>query len=162
MRLKAQLPRLVDVIRVNNPYCNHVDMLWSLKVNEHVNEPAMGILRKTDDPGWVYTGPNPGVGNEIRIEDLGDVAGKRTPVPMDPVDRPVSTGPGYYLPTNLDAIIANAMPPSMDDKDAAAFERERELQKVLFGNVIEFARSAQKMYGRLWDDIVSLFAAGRV
>lgn len=59
MRLKAQLPKLVDVILVKNPYCNHVDFLWSLKVNEHVNNPVKEILKKTDDINWEYLGPSP-------------------------------------------------------------------------------------------------------
>ncbi|XP_025198658.1 lipase 3-like [Melanaphis sacchari] len=59
MRLKSQLPRLIDAVMIDNPYCNHVDFLWSLKVNEHVNNPIKETLRKTDDVSWRYSGPNP-------------------------------------------------------------------------------------------------------
>lgn len=57
--LKAELPKIVDVILVNNSHCNHLDFLFSLKVTEHVNDPIKEILRMTDDPGWVYSGPSP-------------------------------------------------------------------------------------------------------
>lgn len=56
MRLKAQLPKLLDVILVKNVYCNHVDFLWSLKVNEHINDPVKEILQKTDNIDWKYSG----------------------------------------------------------------------------------------------------------
>lgn len=59
MRLKSQLPKLMDAVMIDNPYCNHVDFLWSLKVNEHVNDPIKETLRKTDDVNWKYSGPNP-------------------------------------------------------------------------------------------------------
>lgn len=70
MDLKAELPKLLDVILVNNTYCNHLDFLFSLKVNEHVNDPIKEILRTTDDLGWVYSRPSTRVvreiGNDIR------------------------------------------------------------------------------------------------
>ncbi|CAH1737543.1 unnamed protein product [Aphis gossypii] len=70
MRLKSQLPRLMDAVMIDNPYCNHVDFLWSLKVNEHVNDPIKETLRKTDDVNWKYSGPNP-----PKLKDVLDVGG---------------------------------------------------------------------------------------
>lgn len=69
MRLKSQLPRLMDAVMIDNPYCNHVDFLWSLKVNEHVNDPIKETLRKTDDVNWKYSEPNPS-----KLKDVLDIA----------------------------------------------------------------------------------------
>jgi len=66
MRLKVQLPRLIDIVLINNSYCNHLDFIASLKVNEHVNNPIKKILRITDDKDWVYSGPNPNMVDENR------------------------------------------------------------------------------------------------
>lgn len=63
MKLKTQLPKLMDVILVNNSNCNHLDFLASLKVNEHINNPIKEILHKTDDTKWIYSGPNPNMTN---------------------------------------------------------------------------------------------------
>jgi len=58
MKLKSQLPRLMDAVMIDNPYFNHLDFMWSIEVNERVNDPIKEILRKTDDMDWKYSGPN--------------------------------------------------------------------------------------------------------
>uniref|UniRef100_A0A2S2P304 Lipase 3 n=1 Tax=Schizaphis graminum TaxID=13262 RepID=A0A2S2P304_SCHGA len=77
MRLKSQLPRLIDAVMIDNPYCNHVDFLWSLKVNEHVNDPIKETLRNTDDVNWKYSGPNP-----PKLKDVFSVSGNVNDGPM--------------------------------------------------------------------------------
>ncbi|XP_008186492.2 lipase 3-like [Acyrthosiphon pisum] len=58
MKLKSQLPRLIDAVMIDNPYFNHLDFMWSTEVNERVNDPIKETLRKTDDMDWEYSGPN--------------------------------------------------------------------------------------------------------
>ncbi|XP_022178043.1 gastric triacylglycerol lipase-like [Myzus persicae] len=65
MKLKSQLPRLMDAVMIGNPYFNHLDFLWSIEVNERVNDPIKEILRKTDDKDWKYSGPNPPQSKDI-------------------------------------------------------------------------------------------------
>lgn len=156
MRLKSQLPRLIDAVMIDNPYCNHVDFMWSLKVNEHVNDPVKETLRKTDDVDWKYSGPNPskdtldvggnvsagyigGSGNISISEDIriagGNISGSGAPLNLD------------YIAKNLGRIIRDIMPMSMEG-DAADFKQERELQETLLADAIEFVRLVQKKYFR--------------
>lgn len=58
MRLKHQLPNLMDAFPVNCPHFNHVDFLWSVDVMKQINEPVKEILEKTDDSNWKYLRPN--------------------------------------------------------------------------------------------------------
>jgi len=58
MKLKSQLPRLMDAVMIDNPYFNHLDFMWSIEVNERVNDPIKETLRKTDNMDWEYSGPN--------------------------------------------------------------------------------------------------------
>jgi len=48
----------MDAVMMGNPYFNHLDFLWSIEVNERVNDPIRETLRKTDDMDWKYSGPN--------------------------------------------------------------------------------------------------------
>lgn len=164
MRLKDQLPKVMDTVPVNNPYCNHVDFLWSINVNQHVNNPIKDILRNTDDPGWTYSGPDPTMTNEIdgggvRVDAVTPSAGR----PANAIDN-VDSAPGLeYFAENLDMIIDRTMPRVVDERDVEEFERERELQKFLFGNVISFVKLTEKKFDRFRDDIadgMSELAAG--
>jgi len=58
MKLKSQLPRLIDAVMIDNPYFNHLDFIWSTEVNERINDPIKEMLRKTDGVDWEYSGPN--------------------------------------------------------------------------------------------------------
>lgn len=57
-KLKSQLPRLIDAVMIDNPYFNHLDFMWSIEVNERVNDPVKELLEKTDDMDWEYSRPN--------------------------------------------------------------------------------------------------------
>lgn len=70
MKLKAQLPKVMNTIPVNNPHFNHVDFLWSINVKQQVNNPVKEILRNTDDMEWKYLGPGPTMVNEINNESV--------------------------------------------------------------------------------------------
>jgi hypothetical protein len=154
MRLKVQLPKLMDAFPVKTPYCNHVDFLWSLKVKEQVNDPIRGILQKTDDMNWRYSGPDPSiVGNEISD---GDRKGTYNIVPRPLPNRynelDFALAMDYFL-KNLDSIIASTMPQTVNDNDTADFDRVSEQQKILFGNVIRSLKVAEKKYGQLRDGV---------
>jgi hypothetical protein len=142
MRLKDQLPQLMDVFSVDNPYCNHVDFLFSVKVNEHVNDPVKGILRKTDAMGWRYSGPSPSAGGSQVTGDCDCAPTNGTTVnPISASDSNLVPDLDYFA-ENLDAIIASAMPRTVGHDDEVDFVRERELQKFVFGKLIEFVNSA--------------------
>lgn len=145
MRLRDQLPMLMDAFPVDNPYCNHVDFLWSLKVNEHVNDPVKGILRKTDAAGWRYSGPSP---SAVAGSRHGTGGGGCAPAANGTVRSSTADDPNFvagldYFAENLDAIIASAMPRTVARGDRADFERERELQKFVFGKLIDFVNAAE-------------------
>lgn len=155
MKLKDQLPKLMDAFPVNNSYCNHVDFLWGLNVKKDVNDPIKGILNTTDDTNWVYTGPNPTMTNEI---STGDKHTKVQITVVRPPQEPTSIlnfVPGLdYFAENLEAIITNAMPRFVKENDVTVFEQERDLQKALFRSLIEFVKSSEIEYGQLMDDLV--------
>lgn len=70
MRLKRQLPNLMNAFSVNSPHFNHVDFLWSVDVIKLVNEPIKQILEKTDDLHWENLKPNSKMSpSEIGIDD---------------------------------------------------------------------------------------------
>lgn len=155
MRLKEQLPKLMDAFPVETSYCNHVDFLWSLKVKEHVNDPIKDILQKTDDMSWRYTGPDPSiVGNEIsdsgNRKETYNVVARPLPNPYNELN--FTLGLDYIL-ENLDTIIASIMPQIVDDNDRADFDHERELQKILLSNVIKSLKVAEKKYGQFRDGV---------
>lgn len=154
MRLKAQLPKLMDVFPVNNSYCNHVDFLWSLNVTEKVNDPIKEILNTTDAMDWKYSGLNPTSVNEMNAADLKDnkIPFERPPNPSNNLNFIPSLD---YFVKNLNAIIANTMPRSVDENDVAEFQRELDLQKMLFANVIEYSKSTEKLYNRLRDEFTN-------
>lgn len=113
MRLKDQLPKIMAIFPAKNPYCNHVDFLWSLTVNEDINDPVSKILETTDNQSWVYKKPN------INIHTFSeDVQGFTPKMPDVP--------PGLdYLEENVDAVVANLLPTSVAEKDKAVFKQEQ-------------------------------------
>lgn len=151
MRLKAQLPKLMDVFPVNNSYCNHVDFLWSLNVTKQVNDPIKEILNTTDAMDWKYSGLNPTAVNTADPK-ANKISFERPPNPSNNLDFIPSLD---YFVENLDVIIANTMPQSVNENDVAEFLRERDLQKMLFANVIDFIKSTEKLYNRLRDEFTN-------
>jgi len=155
MKLKAQLPMVMDAFPAKSPYFNHVDFLWSSRVVEQINDPVKEILQKTDDLGWTYTGPaaTASTGNAV----VPVVS--QPPVQilqMNSLSGTVNLAPSLeFFAENLDAIIASTMPRPVDEHDVAVFEMEREQQRLLFGGVIKFAQAAEKKYGQLRKEITS-------
>lgn len=161
MKLKAQLPMVVDAFPAKSPYFNHVDFLWSSNVTEQINDPIKATLQKTDDLGWTYSGP---AATATAVAVDADVpAGYRPPIQTLQLNPPsggaVDLAPSLeFFAENLDAIIASTMPRPADERDAAAFDREREQQRLLFGGVIRFAQAAEKKYGQLREEITNEIA----
>lgn len=153
MRLKAQLPKLVKVFAVNDAYFNHADFLWSLRVNELVNDPVREILQTMDRPEWRYSGPSPDETNEIGGSARKPTSWAVEKRPIGPV-KSASFIPGLeFFAENVDQIIANTMPRFVYEKDVAVFKREWDLQKTLFGDAIELVKTAgAATYGRVRDD----------
>lgn len=148
MKLKNQLPKLMDAFPVNNVYCNHVDFLWATNVTEEINDPIKKILHKTDDAHWKYSGPSSVTidGNREKTTDL-----------VTPAVYPTNYQnfvPGLdFIADNIDTIISNAMPRTIDECDAAEFEQERKVEKALFGGLIEILKSAENKYVDHVDEI---------
>ncbi|XP_015376411.1 PREDICTED: lipase 3-like isoform X1 [Diuraphis noxia] len=157
LKLKAQLPMVVDAFPAKSPYFNHVDFLWSSRVVEQINDPVKEILQKTDDLGWTYTGP--AANSSAVAVDAIVPAINRPPIQtlqLNPLSGVVNPAPSLeFFAANLDAIIASTMPRPVDERDAAVFEREREQQRLLFGGVIKFAQAAEKKYGQLREEITN-------
>jgi len=158
MKLKAQLPMVVDAFPAKSPYFNHVDFLWSTSVAEQINNPVKEILQKTDHLGWTYTGTAATATSTTMAVSVVD----GPPIQMlqlNPLSGTVNLAPSLeFFAENLDAIIASTMPQPVDERDAAVFEREREQQRLLFGGVIKFAQAAEKKYGQLREEITNEIA----
>lgn len=148
MRLKNQLPKLMDVILIDSPYFNHVDFLWSLNVNKLVNEPVKEILNKTDDINWVYSGLNPSMTSIKNVNVASDkkkmVSDKRPPNSVNQLKYSSLKN----ISDNLDSIIESIMPRPMNDNDVAEFKRQSERQKILLGVLIELFKSFERNYGQ--------------
>ncbi|XP_060863539.1 lipase 3-like isoform X1 [Metopolophium dirhodum] len=155
MKLKAQLPMVVDAFPAKSPYFNHVDFLWSSRVAEQINDPVKEILQKTDDLGWTYTGP---AATATAVDAVVPVV-SQPPIQilqLNPLSGTVNLAPSLeFFAENLDAIIASTMPRPVDERDVAVFELEREQQRLLFGGVIRFAQAAEKKYGQLREEITN-------
>lgn len=156
----------MNFVRVDNDYCNHVDFLWSKLVKPLVNDPVCGILAKTDDPAFEYTGRP-----VCTVEDSADGGRRRGPTAPEPetgaptallvdddgeYDRDRVRGIGY-LARNLDAAIDDSMPRGLrSEADVELFRREKDAQKLLFGNLLGLVEKFESGYGQLRD-----FAAQR-
>lgn len=158
MKLKAQLPMVVDSFPAKSPYFNHVDFLWSTNVTEQINDPVKEILQKTDRLGWTYTGTAAtAISSAVAVNavDLPQIQ----MLQLNPLSGAVNLAPSLeFFAENLDAIIASTMPRPVDEHDAAVFEREREQQRLLFGGVIKFAQAAEKKYGHIRQEITNEIA----
>ncbi|XP_050061069.1 lipase 3-like isoform X2 [Aphis gossypii] len=153
LKLRAQLPMVLDAFPAKSPYFNHVDFLWSTHVTEQINNPVKEILQKTDNLGWTYTGT---AATAVPVNAAVPVHRPPNQMQLNPVPGIMNLAPGLeFFAENLDAIIASTMPQPVDERDAAVFEREREQQKLLFGGVIRFAQAAEKKYGQLKEEITN-------
>lgn len=148
MKLKAQLPMLLDAFPVDNPYCNHVDFMWSTDVTKLVNDPIRRSLGRTDDPDWEYSEPDPRM-KPVQLETVGRNEVCNVSAVADGQNFELSMD---YMLDNLDAIIANTMPQLVDQSDVVTFKREMEMQKVVFTDLI---RSAKDQYSRSRDSLVN-------
>lgn len=153
LKLRAQLPMVMDAFPAKSPYFNHVDFLWSTEVTEQINNPIKEILQKTDNLGWTYTGP---AATAVPVSAAVHVHRPPNQMQLNLMSGITNLAPGLeFFAENLDAIIASTMPQPVDERDAAVFEREREQQKLLFGGVIRFAQAAEKKYGQLKEEITN-------
>lgn len=153
MRLKDQLPKLMDAILVSNPYCNHADPLWSLNVTEKINNPVKEILNKIDDLDWSYSGPNPSM---TVVSETDDVKNRIVTDKIFDLLSSLKNNTQFltnldYFAKHLDEIIKSTMPQPLNDTNVEDFKRERNLQKILFGYMINFFKTSNfKMkYGNL-------------
>lgn len=147
MKLKFQLPKLMDIILVNNSYCNHLDFLASLKVNEHVNDPIKNILQKTDSVDWVYSAPSKleKAKNEGEHENVTSVE-LRSPSPSN--NQKFKSGV-EYLKKHLGDTLVSTMLRRQTSNGSEIFKREREQQKILTKNLNKFFKSAHWKYNQL-------------
>ncbi|KAE9542562.1 hypothetical protein AGLY_002473 [Aphis glycines] len=153
LKLRAQLPMVLDAFPAKSPYFNHVDFLWSTHVTEQINNPVKEILQKTDNLGWTYTGT---AATAVPVNAAVPVHRPQNQMQLNLMPGIMNLAPGLeFFAENLDAIIASTMPQPVDERDAAVFEREREQQKLLFGGVIRFAQAAEKKYGQLKEEITN-------
>lgn len=156
MKLKFQLPKLMDIILVNNSYCNHLDFLASLKVNEHVNDPIKNILQKTDSVDWLYSAPsqpeeakNGGEHENVTSVDLW------SPSPSN--NQQFESGMEYFK-KHLGDTLVSTMLHHQTSNDSEMFKREREQQKILTENLNKIFKSALWKHSQLEGGSTSEFS----
>jgi len=157
MRLKSQLPKLIDVVPIDSPRCNHVDFLWSLDVTKQVNAKVSEILQKTDHTDWKYTGPPAGL-----CADVYGTGENDGPVTKD--QQPNSTNDQHELANFVlvSDYLSSVTPLQQNDDDDNSTELIREqklLQKMqLFGNLIMLLKSTETKYHRIRDGLTREFS----
>lgn len=144
MRLKSQLPKLMDVVPVDSPRCNHVDFLWSLDVTKRVNVNVTDILQKTDHADWEYTGPPASLCSATGC-GMGENDAPRTKG-----RQPNSTNDHHEF-SNFAPAPENSSGATPVDDESAEVARERRLQ--LFDNLIVLLKSTETEYHRLRDGL---------
>ncbi|XP_025198683.1 lipase 3-like [Melanaphis sacchari] len=148
MRLKSQLPKLIDVVPVDSPRCNHVDFLWSFDVTKKVNEQVTEILQKTDHADWEYTGPPADPHADVYETDENSSR-------VTKGQQPNSTNDDHELvnfvqETDYSSGITPVRQDDDDDESAEIVREQRLMQKVqLFGNLIMLLKSTEMKYHRL-------------
>lgn len=155
MRLKSQLPKLVDVVPVDSSRCNHVDFLWSLEVTKQVNVKVTEILQKTDHPDWEFTGPPAGPCEDITTDNDG---------PAIKGQQPNSTNDHHEL-ANFVLVpeYSSGVTPvqrDVDDDESADLAREQRLQQKvqMFGNLIMLFKSTETKYQQLRNGLTREFS----
>ncbi|VVC24410.1 Partial AB-hydrolase lipase domain,Alpha/Beta hydrolase fold [Cinara cedri] len=137
-KLKSQLPKLMDFVLVDNPYCNHLDFMWSINVNSQINDPIKAILKETDVMAWKYTGPRPSTTIQETNNDGLSNAVDRMPNSINNME----TLPDLdFFEENLDTIIAKTMPRSVEENDVTEFQRQREVLNIILRNLMNFIKS---------------------
>lgn len=161
MRLKSQLPKLMDVILIDNPYFNHFDFLWNLKVNILINDPVQNILNKTDAIDWVYSGPNhnmispKNVNSDHNKKEMTNGNDEKLLNSIDDLK--------FKLDFNnnkekLNEITSISTPLPSNIKDLIKFKRKIESHKILLDNSIKFPKYSQRKYERLWKSSNNAFS----
>ncbi|XP_060863692.1 lipase 3-like [Metopolophium dirhodum] len=159
MRLKSQLPKLMDFVPVDSPRCNHVDFLWSLDVTKQVNAKVAEILQKTDHADWEYTGPPSG-----SCTDTDGTGGNDSQTTKE--RQPNSTGDHHVYVNFAPGPDCSAMNSSGgtpvqrdDDKSAEIVRGLNLLQKVqLLDNLIVLLKSTETKYHQLRDGLTREFS----
>ncbi|VVC24411.1 Partial AB-hydrolase lipase domain,Alpha/Beta hydrolase fold [Cinara cedri] len=140
-KLKDQLPKLMDFFPVDNPYCNHVDLLWSKDVTIKINNPVKEILLKTDDMDWIYPGPNFSLDTKDTSYNNVEKIIYNGNLSLYPTTNSYDLLGLDFFKGNLDTLIRNTMPISIDDNDTEEFERQRKVLNVVLENMIDFSVS---------------------
>lgn len=155
MRLKSQLPKLVDVVPVDSSRCNHVDFLWSLDVTKQVNVKVTEILQKTDHPDWEFTGSPAGPCEDITTDNDG---------PAIKGQQPNSTNDHHEL-ANFVLVpeYSSGVTPvqrDVDDDESADLAREQRLQQKvqMFGNLIMLFKTTETKYQQLRNGLTREFS----
>lgn len=143
MRLKLQLPKLMDFVPVDSPHCNHVDFLWNTNVTKQVNVKVTEILQKTDHADWEYTGPP--AGSSADIHGTNDNHGPTT-------KRPPSNSVNFAL--DPDCSVENSSGVTSVQRD----DDETTKKVRLFGNMIVLLKSTETKYHRLLDGLTREFS----
>jgi len=159
MRLKSQLPKLMDFVPVDSPRCNHVDFLWSLDVTKQVNAKVTEILLKTDHADWEYTGPPSGSCTDTEGTGGNDSQTTKERQPNSTGDHHVyvnfAPGPGCSAMNS-----SGGTPVQRDDDKLADHVRGRKLlQKLqLLDNLIVLLKSTETKYHRLRNGLTREFS----
>lgn len=145
--LKSQLPKLMNFILVDNPYCNHLDFIWSINVNSQINDPIKAILKETDDMDWKYTGPSPSTMNQETSNDALSNTIDRMPNVINNMDNL------EFFEDNLDTIITQTMPRSIEQNGTTEFQQQRKFLNIILRKLLKFVKYIDKEKQSLWNKL---------
>ncbi|XP_001952550.2 lipase 3 [Acyrthosiphon pisum] len=156
MRLKSQLPKLMDFVPVDSPRCNHVDFLWSLDVTKQVNAKVAEILQKTDHADWEYTGPPSGSCTDTDGTGGNDSQTTKERQPNSTSDHNVyvNFAPGPDCP----AMNSSGGTPVQQDESELVRGRKLIQKLQLLDNLIVLLKSTETKYHRLRDGLTREFS----
>ncbi|XP_050442988.1 lipase 3-like isoform X2 [Adelges cooleyi] len=145
-KLRDKLPNVIDCIKVDSPWCNHIDYMWSKKVNVLINDPVIAIFNKTDSSEWKNSRPEVSEQDEYETNDFTEsiCLSRNGSIVSDSGHYNIKNVPSLdFLLSNLDTIIGKAMP-HIEGVSKRAIEYEKELQKIAVGNLINLEKASEK------------------
>ncbi|XP_050521584.1 lipase 3-like [Daktulosphaira vitifoliae] len=157
LKLKERLPNIINFIKIDNPWFNHVDFLWSKGVNFYVNDRVITLFNESDDLSWnistYLTSSQSPTGKTNDVNTLSSCDFSKESIVNDSGDFNIKNRPSLdFLKTHLDEIISKGMP-HIEKTLSQAENYEKELQKTFISNLLDLEKSYRKKSNELLNNM---------